>query len=63
MSAVAPYIYIYALLGEAVYRCGQTEIELKAGDSLSLDAEICHGFTEVLSPEFSFLSVQAEKRG
>ena len=56
-------LYIYALSGEAVYRCGQTEIKLKAGDSLSLDAELCHGFTEVLSPEFTFLSVQAEKRG
>ncbi|MGB0629753.1 MAG: helix-turn-helix domain-containing protein [Alphaproteobacteria bacterium] len=56
-------VYIYALAGEAVYRYGQSEFTLAPGDSLSLDAELSHGFTEVLTPEFSFLSVQAEKRG
>ncbi len=33
---------------------------MRAGDSLTVDAELNHGFTEVLSPEFVFLTVQAE---
>lgn len=55
-------IFLYALEGEARYRYGQTDIILKAGDSLSVDAELSHGFQEVLSPEFTFLSVQAERQ-
>ena len=55
-------VYIYVVKGEAVYGYGQVELTLKAGDSLSLDAELNHGFKEVISPEFTFLTVQAERR-
>jgi transcriptional regulator with XRE-family HTH domain len=55
-------VFIYAIAGEAVYGYGQREIILKAGDSLSLDAELSHGFKRVISPEFTFLTVQAERR-
>ena len=55
-------VFVYALEGEAIYRYGQSEVTLNAGDSLSLDAELSHGFVEVLSPEFVFLTVQSEKR-
>ena len=55
-------VFVYALEGEAVYRYGQSEVTLNAGDSLSLDAELSHGFVEVLSPKFVFLTVQSEKR-
>jgi transcriptional regulator with XRE-family HTH domain len=55
-------VFIYALEGEAVYRYGQKNIILKAGESLSLDAELSHGFIEVITPEFTFLTVQAEQR-
>ena len=34
----------------------------KTGDSLSVDAELIHGFRSVVSPEFTFLIVQAERR-
>ena len=55
-------VFVHALEGEAVYRYGQREMTLKVGDSLSLDAELSHGFVEVLTPEFVFLTVQAERR-
>lgn len=55
-------VFVYAVEGEAVYRYGKHEATLKAGDSLSLDAELSHGFVEVITPEFVFLTVQAERR-
>lgn len=55
-------VFVYALEGEALYEYGQREIRLKAGDSLSLDAELSHGFKSVLTPTFTFLTVQAERR-
>ena len=53
-------IFLFVLEGEAVYRYGGRDYRLREGDSLSLDAEVGHGFKEVLSPELVFLSVQAE---
>ncbi len=55
-------VYIYAVNGDAIYQYGQREISLSEGDSLSLDAELSHGFKEVVSAEFTFLTVQAERR-
>ena len=55
-------VFIHAIEGEAVYGYGQRDITLKAGDSLSLDAELSHGFKKVVTPRFTFLSVQAEVR-
>lgn len=55
-------VFIYALAGEAVYRYGPRELTLSAGDSLSLDAELNHGFTQVITPRFEFLTLQAERR-
>lgn len=55
-------VFVYAIDGEAVYRYGQRDLTLKAGDSLSLDAELRYGFVEVLTPEFTFLTIQAERR-
>lgn len=55
-------IFLYVLEGEAVYGYGDQDILLKAGDSLSLDAELRHGFKAVKTAELVFLSVQAERR-
>lgn len=55
-------VFVYVLEGKATYRYGQFEHALEQGDSLSLDAELAHGFVEVLSSEFVFLTVQAERR-
>ncbi|WP_200912007.1 helix-turn-helix domain-containing protein [Prosthecomicrobium hirschii] len=55
-------VFIYILEGEAIYRYGNQEMRLGAGDSVCLDAEIRYGIQKVLSPTLRFLSVQAERR-
>ena len=55
-------VFILVLGGQGTYRYGQQEFELRQGDSLSVDAELCHGFTRVLTDEITFLSVQSEQR-
>lgn len=55
-------LFLYILEGEAIYQYGGRDIRLEAGDSLSFDAEVGHGFKEVLSDEVTFLSVQSESR-
>ncbi len=55
-------VFIYVVEGEAIYSYGHKAITLKAGDSLSLDAELRHGFKEVITDVFTFLTVQAEVR-
>ena len=54
-------VFIQVIEGEAVYLYGRTRHTLRTGDSISVDAELNHGFAEVLSPKFEFLSVQAER--
>jgi len=54
-------VFMQVIAGEAVYRYGQQHMTLRAGDSLTVDAELNHGFVEVLSDEFVFLTVQAER--
>ena len=54
-------VFIHVLKGQGSYRYGQQRLSLSEGDSLSVDAELNHGFMEVLSPEFVFLTVQAER--
>lgn len=55
-------IYLHIIEGEAIYKYGQTEIKLREGDSLSLDAELSHGIKSLVSETFTFLTVQAERR-
>lgn len=54
-------VFIQVLEGEAIYLYGQTRHRLGPGDSISVDAELNHGFDEVLTERFEFLSVQAER--
>ncbi|WP_319544526.1 helix-turn-helix domain-containing protein [Ruegeria conchae] len=54
-------VFVQVLEGQAVYRYGEARFTLSAGDSISVDAELNHGFEEVLTPEFVFLTVQAER--
>ena len=54
-------VFVQVLEGEAIYRYGETQFTLRKGDSISVDAELNHGFVEVLSHEFVFLTVQAER--
>jgi transcriptional regulator with XRE-family HTH domain len=55
-------VFVYVIAGEAIYQYGEKELRLNVGDSLSLDAEINYGFKQVITPEFTFLTVQAEPR-
>lgn len=55
-------LMIHVLKGTANYLYGKQELLLEEGDSLSIDTELTHGVTDVLTPEFVFLSVQAEAR-
>jgi transcriptional regulator with XRE-family HTH domain len=55
-------VFVYMLEGSAIYRYGEREMRLDAGDSISLDAELRYGIQQVLSPRIRFLSVQAARR-
>jgi transcriptional regulator with XRE-family HTH domain len=55
-------VFVYVLRGKAMYRYGKEELLLNTGDSISLDAELSYGISQVLSNKFEFLTVQAEKR-
>ena len=61
VAKVHGVVFVQVLYGEAVYRYGQNLITLREGDSISVDAELNHGFVDVLTPEFTFLTVQAER--
>ncbi len=55
-------VFVYVMEGEAIYRYGRHDWILKAGDSVSLDAELSYGFVEVLTSKMIFLTIQAEQR-
>jgi len=55
-------VFMHVLKGSAGYKYGKKQFVLSEGDSLSLDAELSYGFTEIFTPEFVFLAVQAESR-
>lgn len=53
-------LFIHVLKGAGIYLYGKQKINMNEGDSLSIDAELMHGFTTILTPELTFLSVQSE---
>ncbi len=55
-------VFLQVIKGSATYHYGKQQLTLSEGDSLSMDAELVYGISEVLTPEFVFLSVQAEAR-
>ncbi len=55
-------VFLYVISGKANYLYGKQQLLLAAGDCLSIDAELIHGFGEILAPQLVFLSVQAESR-
>lgn len=54
-------VFVHALQGEAIYRYGQQKFTMRGGDSICIDAELNHGFVEVITPKFVFLTIQAER--
>ena len=55
-------VFIHVLTGSGVYLYGKQKLALNEGDSLSIDAELMHGFVKITTPELTFLSVQSEAR-
>jgi len=55
-------VFMHVLEGSAIFLYGKQTLKLSRGDSLSIDAELTYGVSEVLTREFVFLAVQAEAR-
>jgi len=55
-------VFVRVLQGEALYRYDETEFTLAEGDSLSIDAELTHGFIDILTDTFVFLTIQAQRQ-
>lgn len=55
-------VFMYVTEGEAKFNYGPREILLKKGDSLTIDCELSHGVSKVLTEKFTFLTIKAESR-
>ena len=51
------YVFLTMTSGKARYTCGGSDFELSPGDTLSFDAKLEHGVSEILSPEIEFITV------
>ena len=51
------HVFIHVIKGEAVYGCGASDFPMGAGDSLSFDAKLPHGFRRIISEEIEFITV------
>jgi len=55
-------VFMHVLKGSANFMYGKQMLKLSRGDNLSIDAELPYRVSEVLTPKFVFLAVQAEVR-
>ena len=53
------HAFIYVISGAARYRCGSEAFDLTAGDTLSFDTKLAHGFTEIAGDHVEFITVSA----
>lgn len=53
------YVFICMTSGKARYGCGAESFDMQAGDTLSFDAKLPHGFREILSDEIEFITVSS----
>ncbi len=53
------YVFICILEGDACYRCGGESFDLGPGDTLSFDAKLAHGFSEIVSDKVVFVTVSS----
>ncbi|MDP5218548.1 XRE family transcriptional regulator [Ruegeria sp. 2205SS24-7] len=51
------HVFIYMIAGDATYRCGTEDFAMSAGDTLSFDAMLQHGFREILSDMIEIITV------
>lgn len=50
-------VFIYMIEGAAIYSCATEEFKMSAGDTLSFDAKLPHGFRSIQSDEIEFITV------
>ena len=55
-------VFMHVKEGEAMFKYGERDIHLKEGDSLTLDSELSHGISKLISDRFTFLTIKAERR-
>ena len=53
------FVYLTPTEGRCTYDCGGTLFEIERGDSLTFDAQIRHGASEVKTESFTFISIAA----
>lgn len=53
------YVFVYVVEGKATYSCGSENIEITAGDTLSFDAKLPHGFQKILSSAVEIITVNS----
>ena len=53
------FVFIQFESGQAVYRCGNERFHVTAGDTLTFDAKLPHGFAEIISPTIEFTTVNS----
>lgn len=53
------HVFIYMIEGSAIYRCGVEDFEMNAGDTLSFDAKLPHGFQDIQSDSIEFITVSS----
>ena len=51
------HAFIYVISGAASYRCGSETFDLAAGDTLSFDTKLAHGFTQISADHVEFITV------
>ena len=51
------HVFIYMISGEATYQCGAETFGMSAGDTLSFDAKLPHGFDSIQSDQVEFVTV------
>ncbi|WP_282121020.1 helix-turn-helix domain-containing protein [Ruegeria atlantica] len=50
-------VFLYMIMGDAIYRCGTEDFVMATGDTLSFDAKLRHGFCKIMSDEIEFITV------
>ncbi|KIC07629.1 DNA-binding protein [Leisingera sp. ANG-M1] len=54
------YVFIYMIEGTAAYGCGGEIFEMSAGDTLSFDAKLPHGFKEIRTEAIEFITTSTK---
>ena len=53
------HVFLMVLSGSARYRCGSETFQMEAGDSLSFDAKLPHGFQEITGDHVEAITVSS----